>query len=62
MIEAVFYQDGSCYYNYNWDSIDCVDLKDMKKQLKEKFNYDFVKSNLRHSNWTLGKKIYTITL
>lgn len=62
IIEAVFYQDGECYYNYNWDSVDCIDLKDLKQKLKERFNYDFVKSKLSYTTGTLWKKYYKITL
>lgn len=62
-IEVVFYPDWACYYNYMGESYDMQDLSELKKELKEKFNYDFVKSKLKIvSGWTLWKVYYHIDL
>lgn len=59
ILEIVFYSDGNCYYNFDGISHDCNNLIQLKKELNEKFDLDFVKSKQKPTaQWDKWKTYY----
>lgn len=59
-LEIMFYLDGSGYYNHDGVSFDFDNLSDLKKKLKEKFSFDFVKSKAAHQYTWRDKACYHV--
>ena len=59
-LEIMFYPDGSGYYNHAGASFDFDNLADLKKKLKEKFAFDFVKLKATHQYTWREKACYHV--